>query len=625
MTNATTSLETRAESPSAGAKRRSARRLRWVLLPLLCVPLGLLLWPAWLWSEALFLGQIRDESRQTLELYVSRLAAALGNPGDPALIAGANTLLEEVNGITGASDTYLMDREGLTIAASNWDSETPFVGRNFGFRPYFQQAMEGRTGRYFALGSTSNRRGYYFAHPVARQGTILGAVVLKVSAALLEEAWAQGSNAVMVTDRDGVVFLTSEPGWHFRALRPLSPNQVSEIRRSRRYSEAEIRPFPLLSAEALDGGAQLLTLARDDEGGGRALKYLAVGREVPEFDWTVYVLAATGPAGGRATSTVTTLGFALALIALAAAYLVQRRGEARRRLSLEREAQRSLEAAYGALEQRVAERTKDLVEANLRLNREVEERERAEADLRRAQDELIQASKLAALGQLAAGISHEINQPLAAIRGYADNARTFLERGRETEVHANLEVIAEQTGRMAEIVRRLKAFARKSSGRREPMAVQPVIEDTLRLLTRRIGDSGVSVKRDLPEAPVEAFSDPVRLGQVLLNILGNALDAVEDLADPEIRIALQVPGPDGPLRLSVSDNGPGIAADDLPRIFDPFFTTKEVGRGLGLGLSISYGIVRDLGGTIRAASGASGGAVFSLELPTRDDSAAAAP
>jgi C4-dicarboxylate-specific signal transduction histidine kinase len=265
------------------------------------------------------------------------------------------------------------------------------------------------------------------------------------------------------------------------------------------------------------------------------------------------------------------------------------------------------------LELRVDERTRDLVAANEQLQREVSERERTEQTLRETQDGLVHAGKLAVLGQMAAGLSHELNQPLTALRGLSDNAVKLLDRGLMSEARANLEMIAGIVMRTARLTGQLKVFAYKAPKRAEPVRVERSVGDALVILHRRIREQGVKVTERYAARDPEFVGDSARFQQVLVNLLANALDALRDQRDGRIEIGTS--GVGGNLRITVRDNGPGICPDALQRLFDPFFTTKEAGVGLGLGLTISGGIVRDFGGTLRASTPPEGGAEFAIELP----------
>ena len=298
----------------------------------------------------------------------------------------------------------------------------------------------------------------------------------------------------------------------------------------------------------------------------------------------------------------------LLLIVLAAMFL-QRRRHLRDRLA----AREALQKAYDELERKVEERTADLSAANRQLQDEVAERTRAERTLRAAQDELIQAGKLAVIGQLSAGIVHELNQPLAALRTLSGNATRFLERGDEATARANLERIGQLVDRMGQITGQLKAFARKSTGKAQPVDLRTVVSNAVALLDQRLRAAGAAVITLLPELPAMALCDPNRIEQVVVNLIDNAIDAVDGQEQRKIEIGMETN--EAVIDLHVRDHGPGLSDEVRQRLFEPFFTTKDAGHGLGLGLAISAGIVSDFGGTLMGANHPDGGAIFTLELP----------
>jgi len=560
------------------------------------------------WAEDLFLEQTRARAEAKLDLYASNLSGALGKyqsvpkllalhsdvvelfqaHDDPEAQARANHMTEMVNRLTGAEDTYFMDADGLTFAASNWASDRPFVGNNFNFRPYFQEAMQGRLGRYFALGTTSGKRGYYFASQVSepreRGGRILGAVVVKVSLDEIEQVWAAGGDDdVIVTDPHGVIFISSEPAWRYRSLAPLDDAARQAIAETRRYESVDLRPLDLETRPRGAADAKLLAVA--GEAGARLREYVMVSKEMPEAGWTLHVLSSTALARSQTVTAMLVAALASALTLLIVTVILQRR-------------------------QRLVERIEYQRRASEELERRVEERT---ADLRRAQDDLVQAGKLAALGQMSAALSHEFNQPLAAIRSYADNAQMLIERKRDSEAMGNLKRIKDLTARMADISKHLMTFARKPRRDLRPVLLAEVLGDTLDFLRTRLERAGATVSIDQPDHGLAVMAGRVRLQHVILNLVANALDAMEGEKAPRLDFAVHEKN--GRVILSLRDHGPGIPAETLGRIFDPFFTTKDVGEGLGLGLSISYNIVKDFDGVLRAENHPDGGAVFTIDLP----------
>ncbi|RRV54110.1 sensor histidine kinase [Stutzerimonas stutzeri] len=579
------------------------RRPRWRNLALLALLLAPLLWPLQQLAERYYRNELTEQNRQTLDLYVANLLgtlsryevlprilgdlpalrAALQHAEEPYVRDSANRLLKKLRKQTGADVIYLMATDGNTLAASNWDEEDSFVDRNFAFRPYFRQAMEGRLGRFFGLGTTSGKRGYYFGAAVRDGDQVLGVLVVKVDLDHTETLWGSTPEQLLVTDNFGVVILTSRPDWRFRATRGLGVDEREQI--------AFDQPYPTLYP-------QDLTLNID--------AWLIQSRELKETGWTVRILAPVSLVE-RPVRTVVAIGAATLLaLLLWLGLLMQRRRHFLERLALDSQARQQLE-------QRVLERTRDLEALNSRLKVEVLEREQAQQELVRAQDELLQAGKLSALGTMSASISHELNQPLAAIRSYADNARVLLDHERVDEARDNLRLISELTARMASIIAHLRAFARRDQHAPERVALQPALDDALALLAKRRQAMGVELIRDLPEATLWVQAGETRLRQILANLLANALDALGERPQPRrIWLRAELEG-DGVL-LTLRDNGPGFSAEALQRAREPFFTTKTSAQGLGLGLAICDTLTRALGGELRMSNHAEGGAQLGLFL-----------
>jgi two-component system, NtrC family, C4-dicarboxylate transport sensor histidine kinase DctB len=599
---------------------------QWLVTLLVAAVYGLLLYQVAQFVRESTLDELHVSGQRQLNIYVThlkgqlekyeflpellstnaRLVELLKKPGDRERIDALNRYLETINTIADASDTYLMDRDGLTIAASNWQSAHPFIGRNFSYRPYFQQAMQGHLGRYYALGTTSGKRGYYFAYPVRYQSEILGAVVIKVDMTNLEQQWRGHREEVVVTDPEGVIFITTRPEWRYRSLYPLSAASLQRINESRRYSDARVEPLNVLDREDQHDGDWLFTLgpkAGDEQRTGD-VTYLVQQVFMPGAGWRVHLLTPLDLVHQRIGWAMIIATFAFAALVLTGLVLQQRQRRRRERVRYEAEANQSLREARDRLEQRVEERTVD-------LRQEMAERRRMEQALSQTRDELIQAAKLAMLGQMSASISHEINQPLAAIRSYTDNARQYLMQDRCDDVAWNLDQIGELIDSMTQISSQLKLFARKTDGQRSPISLHNVIEASKRILLPQLRRTGTEVRVSPQVQDVEVMADPVRLEQVLVNLIGNAMNAMEQQSERWVAIGVET-GLDR-LRLTISDNGPGISEAHLKRIFDPFFTTRET--GLGLGLSISQHIVESMGGTLTAGNGKQGGALFILELP----------
>jgi two-component system C4-dicarboxylate transport sensor histidine kinase DctB len=524
----------------------------------------------------------------------------------PARQATMNAYLKQLNGVLESSDLYIMLPDGNTVAASNFDGPASFVGENFSYRPYFTDAIAGGMGRFFALGTTSLKRGYYFSAPVFAEGvrdraSIAGVVVVKVDIEPIEAAWQGAEGDFIVTDPEGIIFMSARPEWLYSGLLPLTQERLARTAVSRRYADAELRELPI-AAEGEKHGQHTLTLATNS--GRREL--LVIKEEMPEAGWTVKLLVDTVPIYAQANTQVAGALLILLIVSLAIAIVLQRRARLSERMALQR-------AAREDLEQRVVARTADLATVNRRLETEVAERIAAEAQLRQTQADLVQAGKLAALGQMAAALSHEFNQPLTAVRTYADNAERLIARGRHGEAAEAVGRIASLTERLASIARHLRNFARKPNERLGAVAVDEALRDTLEIVGWRLKAADATLEVDMPDPAPSVMAGSVRLQQVLVNLISNAADAIEGQDDR--RIAFRATeAPDGTVSLEVRDHGPGVPQAIAGRIFDPFFTTKGVGKGLGLGLSISYNIVSDFGGRFAVANHPDGGAVFTVTL-----------
>jgi two-component system C4-dicarboxylate transport sensor histidine kinase DctB len=524
--------------------------------------------------------------------------------------------------MSGASDTYLLDAGGTAIAASNWADEVSFVGKDYSYRPYYRQAIQGRLGRFFALGSASQKRGYYFSHPIRERNRTTGVAVVKIGVEGIEKDLRSSQHGVFVTDGSGVIVLAGNPEWRLKTIGALSDADRARIGAVRQYNLEALAPVQisgltrdpapefgtLVSArpDGLDTGPDIGSNTGSDTGSDTGMReFLHLTAPMAAEGWTLHLLVDT--ASARTQSLVASLLAASLLLAsvLGATMIWQRRRRLMERL-LEREQSRAM------LEQKVDERTTELRESNLRLESEIGERIAAEGELRRTQADLVQAGKLAALGQMSAALSHEFNQPLTAVRAYAENALAFIERGSQEQAASNISRISTLTQRMAQLSRHLSSFARKPTTDSAPVLLTEVFDETLGLLHGRLERAGI--------APVVSGLDPgiavnggmVRLQHVFMNLIGNAIDALSGRPGPLISILVSVSG--DRVIIAVEDNGPGIAEADLPKIFDPFFTTKEVGKGLGLGLSISYNIIRDFGGSIVAANRPEGGARLVVTL-----------
>lgn len=539
------------------------------------------------------------------------LARALRDPADMDLIERVNDDLHLTAEAVGLSDIFLIDPTGLTIAASNHWKELSFVGENFAYRPYFTLALAGEQGRFFALGTTSGERGYFFAEAVRDGQDILGVLAVKFTVDEFEDAWRDGANDILVLDDAGVIFMASRPEWHFRSLGPLSPEARAAIEDTKKYPMDRLVPLQTVQ-EPFDDGFRRVAITKDD---GTIGRYVVQSQMIPEAGWEVSLLTPSEQAWSRAIGTVALSALLLLLVGLIATVVLQRRIQLQERI-------RAALSMQEELEHRVTQRTAELEEANRLITQEVVERRAAETRLRQTQTELIQAGKLAALGQMAAALSHEFNQPLAAVKSFARNAGAYLDRGEPDKVRQNIGMIDDMVDRLAAISTHLRNFARRPGEKTEPVLLNRALDTALVILEPKMRASGCRVRRDAIEGEIWVQGGQVRLQQVFVNLLSNAVDAMADQSDPVVDLLLEKDGPH--VHVRVRDSGTGMTDAEIAQLFDPFFTTKEPGKGMGLGLSISYNIVRDFGGTLEGRNLPEGGAVFSVTLKLAEAPALAA-
>ncbi len=525
------------------------------------------------------------------------LTSLLKDPTNQGLLPFVNEQLRLTAMSLGVSDLYLMDVGGTTIAASSYRKERSFVGRNFNFRPYFVQAVEGGLGRYFAMGTTSGERGYFFAAPVIDNTRILGVIAMKFDVRPFEEAWSGGASDIIVTDLSDVIFMSNRTEWHFKTLSPLRGEVFNIIAETQQYPLAQLLQLDI-QRSPLANGLELVSIEGED--------FVLSAQTLPEVGWRILHLTPAGPARAQALIILLLAGLSLLLLVLAGAIIAQRRNRARERMEEQ-------ERAKDILEHRVAQRTSDLHLVNAHLKREVDDRTAAELRLRNTQKELVQAGKLAALGQMSAALSHEINQPLTAVKSYADNATTFLDRNRIEDARENVTRISKMADRMAALSGHLRNFARRPQDTVGPVDIRLVLADAIDLMGTRLRAANAKIRYEPSKDAVWVLGGRLRLQQVVVNLISNALDAMERLETPEIDISVEEL-PKNRMRVSVSDRGPGIPQEIMNQLFDPFFTTKDPGHGLGLGLSISFNIVEDFGGSLSAKSRDGGGATFTVDL-----------
>jgi len=436
--------------------------------------------------------------------------------------------------------------------------------------PYFINALRNSSTVFSTTAEAPNTYRFYFSQKVKSGPKSIGVVVVEVDLRRQETLWRQLGLLVALVNSQGEVQLSSVVKWRRQLIQNLLAN--ADLSPSRRVLDAlqqsQLNDFVFIKGERL--------LASEAPVGFRG--------------WRLNFFASTKNISARVNAILALeiMGMAI-LAALLFFYLSRRRGRETERLSAESAELRAL---------------------NIRLSAEMEQRQRAERNLQSAEQNLEQSSKLAALGQMSAAVSHELNQPLAAMRTYLAGARLLVARNRLEEAQSSFQRIDDLIGRMGVITKQLKSYARKASESATEIDLRECVLSAIAMMAPQLGKNTVRIVQNLPDHKVPTIGDSVRVEQIIVNLLRNALDALKDIPEPRIEISLET---DGTARLSVRDNGPGF--EDPEALFEPFYTTKAPGEGVGLGLAISAGIATEMGGRLMARNATPLGAIFTLELP----------
>lgn len=532
-----------------------------------------------------FLPSLLETSPEVMQFFAQPDNAQRGH--------GVNLYLQSLNAIAGTENLYLVDRAGMAIAAADFAQPgTPF-GRDLSYRPYVRDALANGRGHFYGLGVTSARAGYYLSYALPSHGTPLGLATVKVNVAGMEEEWRQLPGPVLVVDERQVAILSSRDDWRWRPLVPLTDAARAEAAAARRYGPSALEPLGWRERGG-HGGREEAAAVRRVQLDGQA--WLASTRQVHEGRWQLILLDTEAAVYASARNWAFSAALAMALLLAAAALLDARRREIRQRLA----SRAALQRAHDALERKVVERT---------------------AALQAAQDELVHAGKLAVLGQLSAGLVHELNQPLAALQTVSDNADQLIQRNRLDEARDNLARIGRLVGRLKRLSSQLRLFASKPADIVGSVELLRLVQELQQQLAPRLAEAGIVLSLEGLPAQLAVAGDESRMEQVLANLLGNAIDALQAAPQPR-RIEVQAEVADGRARIAIRNNGPLIPDNVLARMFQPFITTKPAGKGMGLGLMVSAHLVREFGGTLSARNLAPTGAEFVIELPVRRADAA---
>ncbi|WP_040267408.1 sensor histidine kinase [Pseudomonas rhodesiae] len=615
----------RAAPPSLAVKPRLIRQL---FLPPLIIALMIGLGYIGFWiSEYYGIRTLSDNGERQLELHArtveseiskytylpslleleTSVSTLLADPNQETRKA-VNDYLEGLNRRSRSRAIYVMDTTGRVLATSNWRDADSYQGEDLSFRAYFQNAVRGQPGRFYGIGSTNGEPGYYLAHGLEEHGKIIGVAVVKVRLEALEERWQRARLEAFVSDENGIIILSSDPARRLKAVRPLSDEVKERLAHSLQYYWATLNELEPLARERLKEGTEKLTFPANSEvvNDEHEVSYLAQSRPLNDTPWSFTLLTPLNDLRRAAINQGILVAVAFGLVA----FLLIAWNERRKVIATRLAAREALQEANSQLERRIAERTADLRASNERLKGQIRERRQAEETLRRAQDELVQAGKLAAIGQMSTSIAHELNQPLAALRTLSGNTVRFLERGALDTASTNLKTINELIDRMGRITASLRSFARRGDDQGQASLVKAV-DAALQVLSARLDNLPLTLHRDFTDAPLQI--DQTRLEQILVNLIGNALDAMQ--AQPAPELWLEGSSAEGKYRLQVRDNGHGIDPEARKHLFEPFFTTKPGEQGLGLGLTLSASLAAATGGNLAVEHPPSGGTAFVLSLP----------
>ncbi len=615
----------RAVPPALTVKPRLLRHLLLTVLMLLLV-LGCG-YAGYLISEKFAIAALTDSGERQLGLHARALESEISthtylpsllelesgvsqlllNPSEARRLK-VNRYLEGLNRRSGSRAIFLLDLGGRVQATSNWRDADSFQGEDLSFRAYYQDAVQGKPGRFFGVGSTTGEPGYYLAHGLRQRDKIIGVAVVKVRLEPIEQRWARARLQAYVSDENGIIILSSDPALRLKSIRPLSEQTRTRLASSLQYHWTRLDALQPLARQPLDSNTELLTLAANPAQNDltQAVSYLAQTRRLEASPWSFTLLSPLQDVRRQAISQGVLAAVAVALLAFLLIAWNQRRKVIATRLA----AREALQQANDHLERKIAERTRSLRASNDRLKAQIRERRQAEETLRKAQDSLVQAGKLAVIGQLSTSIAHELNQPLAALRTLSGNTMRFLQRGALDTVTSNLATINQLVDRMGRITASLRAFARRADDGGEAQ-LGKAMDAALFLLQGRLQQTPVQLHANFADARLAI--DQTRLEQILVNLLVNALDAMQ--AQPERQLWLSGQAADGVYRLQVRDNGPGIPLALRKHLFEPFFTTKPGEQGLGLGLTLSASLAVAAAGSLAVQYPEAGGTAFELCLP----------
>jgi two-component system C4-dicarboxylate transport sensor histidine kinase DctB len=520
-------------------------------------------------------------------------------------IPNSRQLASIITGLSGAKDFWFVNKQGDVFSSSNH----LLIGTNVKLEPYFEAAMQGRLGRTSDVDSAGTRS-YIFASPVFVDQKVGGMVIVRVNLDVVEYVWALLREPILATDTNGRVLLSNIAAWRLNTFDTLVQQRYKTPGRMQKLTNN------IIGSTGVDTGVKQTALTLQDYTARQirlrhpiivktSNRYIEVTKYLPLLQWNLHVLVNLSPVRKQKITTIIISGLMVVLCVLSLWIIFERR----RRLI---ERARSQQAFALRLERQVRDRTRELTESNDLLALEVNERRSAEMALRETQDDLLQAAKLAGIGQMSAALAHEYNQPLAAIRSYADNAKQLLQLEKVNDVNDNLTRITSLTERMAGLTKTLRSFAHKSDDTLASVNLARVMDEMVILLSPQAKKQGVELLVLPPKLNVQVMAGHLRLSQVIINLVTNAMDAIKHEHVQCVEVSWNTVGDN--VEIWVKDSGKGIPDALKDKIFTPFFTTKGVGVGLGLGLFIVHTMVKEFQGTIDVKQEKNYGGVFCITL-----------
>ncbi|WP_354691996.1 ATP-binding protein [Phytobacter sp. RSE-02] len=529
----------------------------------------------------------------------NNITESLRNSGENSTFGDINSRLKMLQTRIGAQAIFVVNSQGNIVFSSDAEASDSLVGHNVKYRPYFQRVKAGLTEHYFGVGTTHDVPGYYQSNGYFSGNEKLGAVVVKVDINDLLKNIQPGQENILL-DQAGVIVSTRHAAWLYHSLTKLPAHTLSEVNKEHKYLSTAISPLAFKKIRTINANAEEIMI--DDT------RYIMVRQYLPKIHMTLSTLSPVSILYKNIAVRIA-LGTAILIFVVVSIFILAQRNQI---IHLRLENQQMLITAYNRLEELVRQRTQELETQRYELEVALRQRIASEEALLNMQKELVRSEKLAAIGRLSAGLAHEINQPLSAIGIMAANAVRFMAIAEHNEVKANLERISRLVDFIGRISNQLRSFSRNSDDVIQSVLVAGSIDNAMLLLGHRFKEHESRFVRHPPSYNLYCFCNSVRLEQVLVNIISNALEAVKERHN-ERRVSVQWYQQENDVVIDIEDNGPGIPVSIIEHIFEPFFTTKK-NHGLGLGLAISADIIRSYGGTISVESRESG-AKFTLRLP----------